>query len=77
MIATSTSTGDPGLTLDRILGNAKEGFDSQVLFDPFEKQLHLPSRPVEIGDGLCGDQKVVGQEIEGFVDLGVVVFDPP
>ena len=31
----------PDLTLQGILGGAEKGFDPQVLFDPFEKELYL------------------------------------
>jgi len=34
--------GNPDLGLYGILGCTEEGLDAQVLFDPFEKQLHSP-----------------------------------
>jgi hypothetical protein len=43
-----------------------------VLFDPFEKELHLPSRAIEIGDRLRRNGKVVGEKIEGLVGLAKV-----
>ena len=69
--------GDPDLGLDGILGGAEEGFDAQVLLDPLEKEFHLPSVAVEIGHRLCGHGEIVGQKIEGFAGLGMVVFDAP
>ena len=57
----------------RILGGAEEGFDTQVLFDPFEEQLDSPAIAVEFGDGVCGEREVVGEELEGGVCLGVAV----
>lgn len=69
--------GDPDLGLDGILGGAEEGFDAQVLLDPLEKEFHLPSVAVEIGHRLCGHDEIVGQKIEGFAGLGMVVFDAP
>src|SRR5271165_6724015 len=35
--------GDPDLRLHGVLRRAIEPFDPQVLFDPFEKKLHLPA----------------------------------
>ena len=58
-----------------VLGGTKEGFDAQVLFDPFEEQFDLPAIPVEFGDGECGQGKVVGEEVEGGLRLWVTVFD--
>ena len=67
--------GGPDLGFDGILGGTVEGFDTQVLFNPFEEQLDLPAIAVEFGDGVCGQGKVVGEEIERLVYLRVVVFD--
>ena len=38
--------GNPDLRSDGVLRGAVEAFDAQVLLDPLEKQLHLPSAPV-------------------------------
>jgi len=35
--------GDPDLRLNAILGSPVEGFDPQMLLDPFEKELDLPA----------------------------------
>jgi len=35
--------GDPDLRLNAILGSPVEGFDPQMLLDPFEKELRLAS----------------------------------
>ena len=43
--------GDPDLSLHGVLGGAVEGFDAQVLFDPFEEQLDLPALLVDLRDG--------------------------
>lgn len=40
------------LDADCILGCTPELLDSQVLFDPFEEQLHAPSVAVKLGDCL-------------------------
>ena len=48
-----------------------------MLFDPLEKELDLPPLLVKVSDSLCWCSEVVGQEVEGLVDLPVIVFDPP
>ncbi len=67
--------GDPDLGFDSVLGSAKEALDAQVLFDPFEEQLHLPAITVEIGHGLRRYGEVVGQEVEGLSGRFVVLLD--
>ncbi len=46
-----------------------------MLFDPFKKELYLPSILIEIGDGLCRNGNVVGEKVERLVGLAVVAFD--
>ena len=43
--------GNPDMGLDRILRSTEEGFDTQMLFDPLEKQLDLPPAAIQLGDG--------------------------
>ena len=47
------------LYADRIFGFSPETLDLEVLFDPFEKQLHLPPVFIEQGDVLCAEVEVV------------------
>ena len=43
-------------------------FDAQVLFDPFEEQLHTPSVMVKLGDCLSRRRQIVGQkDVSGAV----------
>ena|SRR3990167_4742091 len=49
---------DPGLCIHRILKCAKIGLDSQMLFDPFEKQFDLPATPIRFGDRQCGQREL-------------------
>jgi hypothetical protein len=42
--------GDPDLDPHRVRGSAIEGFDAQMLFDPFEEQFDLPAAAVELRD---------------------------
>jgi hypothetical protein len=54
--------GDPDLTEDGIGGIAEEALDLEVLLDPFEEQLDLPSTAVDLGDGGRGERLGVGEE---------------
>ena len=53
MIATSrlNRSSSPYLCFYSVLGGAEKRFDMQVLFDPFEEQLHLPTTTAEFGNG--------------------------
>ena len=57
------------LNADCILRSTPELLDAQVLFDPFEEQLHAPSVAVEFGNCLGRGGQVVGQE-----DVSCTVF---
>ena len=69
--------GDPNLGLHGILRGAVERLDAQVLLDPFEEQLHTPSRLVEEGDDPRAKEEVVGEEHESPVGFDIEVGDPP
>ena len=47
------------LYADSIFGFSPETLDLEVLLDPFEKQLHLPSIFIEQGDVLCTEVEIV------------------
>ena len=53
---------NPDLGLHRIGARTEVVFDAQVAFDPFEEELDLPSRLVELGHGERRDLQVVGEE---------------
>ena len=57
----------PDLSLHRVGARAVEGFDSQVLFDPFEEQFDLPSAFVQLSNRQGRQREVVGQEHEAAV----------
>jgi hypothetical protein len=44
-----------------------------MLLDVFEKQLHLPASAIQVGDGYCRKDKVVGQKHECFAVFGIEV----
>ena len=60
-----------------VLACPKEGLDPEVLFDPLEEQLDLPSLPVDRGDCRGGQPEVVRQEDEIPVALHVVEHHAP
>ena len=55
---------DPDLGLHCVGTGAEVVFDTQVAFDPFEKEFDLPSRLVDLGHGESRDLQVVGEEDE-------------
>ena len=59
--------GDPDLGFDSVGRRTNESFDSQLLFDPFEKQVHLPATLIEQGNGKRRQLKIVGQIDEGLL----------
>src|SRR5467141_3444903 len=67
--------GDPDLRLNAILGSPVEGFDPQMLLDPFEKELDLPAAAVQFGDRKRGQDEIVGQEDEGLGGFGILKTD--
>ena len=42
---------DPNLSFDGVLGSTLKSFDSQVLFDLAQEQLHLPTTADQLGNG--------------------------
>src|SRR3546814_15204014 len=63
---------DPDLRLDRILAGAQKRFDSQVLLDPFEEQLDLPTLSVQVCNQRGLEREVVGQKRDA---LSALVLD--
>jgi hypothetical protein len=61
--------GDPDLGLDGIFGGTIKGFYSEMLFDPLEKQLHLPAAAIKIRNRDGGQDEVVGKKHKRFVVL--------
>ena len=58
--------GDPDLRLDSVLAGAKEHLDAQMLLDPFEEQLHLPTLAIQAGNQFGAQGKVVGQKYQAL-----------
>ena len=66
---------DPDLGLHGIGAGAVEGFDPQVLLDPFEEQLDMPPALVDGCDGQRGQFEVVGEESQRLAGFGIDVAD--
>ena len=66
---------DPDLGLDRVLAGAEERLDAQVLLDPFEEQLDLPTLSVQRTNSQCGQRQVVGQEFLSLAGIFVEIGD--
>ena len=65
--------GNPDLGSDRILRCAVESLDPQMLLDPAKEQFHLPTTPIELGDGQSGQQEIVGEKDKRFLAHSIVV----
>lgn len=53
---------DPYLRLDSVLAGTKEGLDPQMLLDPLEEQLDLPSLSIQVGNHGGFEREIVGQK---------------
>jgi hypothetical protein len=63
--------GDPDLRLDRVDGVAEEMFDRQVLLDPLEEGLDLPTLAINFCDGERRQIEAIAQENEELVRFRV------
>ena len=69
------SDSSTNLYSDSVLRSAPELFDLEVLLEPLEEQLYLPSVLVEVGYLLGSQVHRIGQEHELSVLLFVIVSD--
>jgi hypothetical protein len=61
---------NPDLRLHCVLAGTQKRFDAQMLLDPFEEQLDLPTLAIQVGNEFWLQGKVVGQKrdaLSGFV----------
>jgi hypothetical protein len=58
-----------------ILAGTIEGFDAQVLLDPFVEQLDLPTTAIQLRNGLCWQVEIVAEKYQNIAGLGVSQFD--
>jgi len=67
---------DPDLGFDGVGRCSVKGFDSQMLLDPAEEELHLPALLVNIGDGYGGNGKDICQVDKALLGVQVYVGHP-
>ena len=67
----------PDLRLHRVLAGAQEFLDAQMLLDPLEEQLHLPTALVQRGNGQWRQAGIVGQKHQRLAGFRVVEADAP
>ncbi len=60
--------------MDGILRGFPKFLDTQVLFNPFEEQFHVPPAAVKLGDCLGRGRQIVGQEDVFGTILGVYSY---
>lgn len=63
---------DPNVRLHGVRIVAVSSFDPQILFDPFEEQLHLPTALVQLRDRQRGEREVFRQGHKPALLFGVV-----
>ena len=68
---------DPYLGLHGVLAGTVEGLDPEVLLDPFEKQLDLPTRFVDLRHYERVELEVVGEEDQRLSRFRIHVADAP
>src|SRR2546425_9082684 len=66
---------DPDLGAHGVLAGAVEGFDAQMLFDPFEEQFDMPATMIKLRNRQCGHGEVVGQKDQRLASLGIAIAD--
>ena len=68
---------DPDLCAYGVLRCAVESLDAQVLLDPLEEELDLPTAAIELGDGGRGEIEIVGEDDQRLALDGIAHFDAP
>src|SRR5271166_6539039 len=69
--------GDPDLRLHGVLRRAIELLDPQVLFDPLEKEFHLPAAFVQIADRQGRERHLIGKKDQRLGLFCVAETDAP
>ena len=69
--------GAPDLRLHRVLARDQKMLDEQMLLDPFEEQIHLPTALVERGDGQRWQAVLLVRNTSALPDLGAFEADTP
>ena len=71
------TNGYPYLRVNSIAGCAVKGLDMQVLLDPLEEDLNLPSFSVQLCNGDCVNREVVREEAIGLSVSKVLIYNKP
>ena len=62
--------------LDGVFGGSIKRLDPEMLFDPLEKQFHLPTAFVQLGDRKCRQSKIVGQKTKTLAGRNIEESNP-
>ena len=62
---------------DGVIGVAHEGFDLQVLFNPFEEKFYLPALFIDFGNGLRRPAKMIRDKDVMFARFRIMKAYPP
>ena len=65
----------PDLGEHGVLGDAEKALQLEVLLDPLEEQLDLPTAFVDVGDGLGRQMLDIGEEFIGSAGVGAAISD--
>lgn len=65
----------PDWDAHRVGRHAVKGFDTQMLLDPFEEEFDLPAAAIELGDGQCRHDEVVGQKDQRLAGFWIAIAD--
>lgn len=68
---------NPDLSAHGVVAGAEEGFDPQVLLDPFKEEFDLPAPPIDGGNYQSRQLKIVGEESQTLAGIRIDVADPP
>lgn len=70
------ANGYPDLRVNGVLGCSVEGLNMQMLFDPFEEQLNLPTFTVQFRNGQrIFDREVIGKEVIDLASFKVFIHN--
>lgn len=63
------ASGDPDLDANGVVTGAVEDLNSEILFDPLEEELDLPTTLVNGGDGQRGQCKIIRKKGQAFIRI--------
>lgn len=69
------SNGYPYLHVDSIEGCTVKGLDMQVLLDPLEEDLNLPSFPIKFCISYCINREVISEESVDFSFSKILIYN--